>query len=189
MKQVRLFSSGEDAPVLPPLELAKAEKVALNIESSIKPLCDKIKVVGSIRRKKPFVGDCDFVILATDANWAKIVHTLRKSKVICAGPSLIKLNYPAEEGLFQADFYRATQQTFGIQMLIRTGSADHNMWLASYALIKGFRLKYSSGLLRDEVVVAGGTEESVFEALGLPCTEPEQREVLNGRPIWLKNSS
>lgn len=189
MKQARLSSSDEDPPVLAPLELAKAEKVASHIEVSIKPLCDKIKVVGSIRRKKPFIGDCDFVVLATDANWARIVHTLRKSKVICAGPSLIKLNYPAEDGLFQVDFYRATPTTFGVQELIRTGSADHNMWLASYALIKGFRLKYSSGLLKDGVVVAGETEESVFSALGLPCTEPEQREVLKGKPIWLKNSS
>ena len=72
-------------------------------------------------------------------------------------------------------------------MLIRTGSADHNMFLASYAISKGFRLKYSEGLLKDEKVIAGDTEDSVFEALGLYCPKPEEREIVNGKPIWQKN--
>ncbi len=84
------------------------------------------------------------------------------------------------------DFYRAKPSTFGIHLLVRTGSADHNMWLASYALSKGFRLKYREGLLKDKVVVAGETEESVFAALGLPYPEPQLREIIDGKPVWLK---
>ena len=186
MKQTKLFSSDEEPVVLTSLEYAKAQAVALQVKEAVKSLCDRLEIVGSIRRKKPQVGDCDFVVLATDANWAKIVQTLRKSKVICAGSSLIKVNFPVEGGLFQVDFYRATPQTFGVQELIRTGSADHNMWLAGYALSKGYRLKYSVGLTKDGVAVAVETEESVFSALDLPCPEPQQREVLDGKPIWLK---
>jgi DNA polymerase/3'-5' exonuclease PolX len=62
------------------------------------------------------------------------------------------------------------------------------MWLAGYALSKGYKLKYSTGLMKDEIAVAGETEESVFSALGIPCSEPQQREVINGNPIWLKSS-
>ena len=184
MKQAKLFGSDEEPVVLSSLDCTKAEAVAREVEASIRPLCDRLEIVGSIRRKKPQVGDCDFVVLATDTNWAKIVQTLRKSKMICAGSSLIKLNYPVECSLFQVDFYRSTPQTFGIQTLIRTGSADHNMWLAGYALSKGYRLKYSTGLVKDGVATAGETEESVFSALGLPCPEPQQREVADGKPIW-----
>jgi len=184
MKQVKLFGSEEEPKVLTSLEYAKARAVALQVEKTIKPLCDGLEIVGSIRRKKPLIGDCDFVALATDANWAKIVQTLRKSKVICSGPSLIKLNYPFEGCFFQVDFYRATLQTFGIQKVIRTGSADHNMWLAGCALSKGYRLKYSVGLIKDSVTVAGDTEESVFSALDLPCPEPQQREIIEGKPAW-----
>jgi DNA polymerase/3'-5' exonuclease PolX len=187
MKQAKLFGSEDEPKVLDSIEYEKAEAIAKQVEALIKPLCDKIKIVGSIRRKKPQVGDCDFVVLATDTNWAKIVQTLRKSKVICSGPSLIKLNYPVEDCLFQVDFYRATTQTFGIQELIRTGSADHNMWLAGYAISKGYRLKYSSGLIKDNIVMAGETEESVFSALDLPCPSPSTREVLDQKPIWLAN--
>jgi DNA polymerase (family X) len=185
MKQAKLF--GEDEPiVLMKLELAKANTIASQVENAIKPLCDKLEVVGSIRRQKATVGDVDFVAIATDCNWSKIVQALKKAKVICAGKSVIKLNYPYENSLFQVDFYRATEQTFGIQELIRTGSAEHNMWLASYALSKGFRLKYSEGLIKDKVAVAGKTEESIFTALGLQCPEPQLREVIDGKPTWLK---
>jgi len=188
VKQAKLFGLEEDPAVLTSLDHAKAQAVAIRIQERIKPLCDKLKIVGSIRRKKPQVGDIDFVALASDGNWDKIAAALKKSQVICQGPSLIKLNYPVEGGFFQVDFYRATPKTFGIQELIRTGSADHNMWLAGYALSKGYRLKYSTGLMKDEIAVAGETEESVFSALGIPCSEPQQREVINGSPIWLKSS-
>ena len=161
MKQAKLF--GEEEPnVLTKLELAKAQILAKQVESIVKPLCDKLEVVGSIRRQKPMVGDVDFVAVGTECDWGKIVQALKNGKVICGGKSVIKLNYPYENNLFQVDFYRATEQTFGIQELIRTGSADHNMWLASYALSKGFRLKYSEGLIKDKAAVAGETEESVY---------------------------
>jgi len=185
MKQVKLF--GEVEPdVLPRLELAKAQVIAKQVETIIKPLCDKLDVVGSIRRQKLTVGDVDFVAVATDCNWGRIVQTLKKAKVICAGKSVIKILYPCENILFQVDFYRATEQTFGIQEVVRTGSADHNMWLAGYAQSKGFRLKYSEGLVKDEIAIAGGTEESVFTALGMHCPEPQLREIADGKPIWLK---
>lgn len=188
MKQAKLFGFEEDPVVLSTLEHAKAQAFAMQIQEIIKPLCDKLKIVGSIRRKKPQVGDIDFVALASDAKWTKIALALKKSQVICQGPNLTKLNYPIEGGFFQVDFYRATPKNFGIQELIRTGSADHNMWLAGYAQSKGYRLKYSTGLMKDEIAVAGETEESVFSALGIPCSEPQQREVINGSPIWLKSS-
>jgi DNA polymerase (family 10) len=185
MKQVKLF--GEEEPiVLPRLELAKAQVLSKQVETIIKPFCDKLEVVGSIRRQKPTVGDIDFVVAGTDCGWSKIVQALKKTNVICAGKSLMKIHYPCERTLFQVDFYRATVQTFGIQELIRTGSADHNMWLAGYSISKGFRLKYSEGLMKDEVAVAGETEESVFTALDLPCPEPQIREIADGNPVWLK---
>jgi DNA polymerase (family X) len=187
MKQAKLFGSADEPKVLSSLEYAKAEAIAIQVQTVVRQLCLKLKIVGSIRRKKSMVGDCDFVVLATDANWAKIIQTLRKSKVICSGPSLIKINYPVEGCFFQVDFYRATTQTFGIQELIRTGSADHNMWLAGYAISKGFRLKYSSGLIKEGSVMAGETEESVFSALDLPYPSPSAREVIDQKPIWFTN--
>ena len=189
MKQTKLFGLDDDPSVLTGLEYAKAKEVALQVEAIIKPLCDRVNIVGSIRRKRPLIGDCDFVVLATDTNWAKILQTLRKAQVICSGPSLLKINYPSDGGFFQVDFYRATSQTFGIQELIRTGSADHNMWLAGYAISKGYRLRYSIGLMKNDIVVAGETEEGVFSELGLACPIPERREIDDHKPRWFASST
>lgn len=185
MKQVRLFG-GEEPTILTKLELEKAEILAQEITTNIQNLCDKLEVVGSIRRKKSIVGDVDFVVVASDVNWNSIVRTLKRCITICSGQNLIKLNYPYNENLFQIDFYRAKPSTLGINQLIRTGSADHNMWLAGYALSKGFRIKYSEGLLKDDSIVAGETEEGVFEMLGLVCPKPEEREVIDEKPVWMK---
>jgi DNA polymerase/3'-5' exonuclease PolX len=59
------------------------------------------------------------------------------------------------------------------------------MWLAGYAISKGFRLKYSLGLLKGDTVVAGESEEDVFTALELSCPAPQEREIVKGKPVWL----
>jgi DNA polymerase (family X) len=189
MKQAKLFGSDEQIKVITSLELSKAETIAKQVEETIKPLCEDVKIVGSIRRKRPTIGDCDFVVKAADVNWSKICNTLKKSQVICTGSIVIKVRVPFEGNLFQVDFYRAFDNNFGIQELIRTGSAEHNTWLASYAIAKGYRLKYSDGLVKDEQIIAGKTEESIFYALGLSYPKPEEREIENGKPVWLKTDA
>ena len=178
-KQSTLFP--EDKIVtLEELELGEAKKIVEEVEFQVVRYCKKIVVVGSIRRNKPTVRDADFVIVTNDLDWYNLGQELRrmKTKTINAGNQIIKTLYLYGDKYFQLDFYRATQNTFGIHKLIRTGSAEHNMWLAQLAISKGMRIKYSQGLLKDGQVVAGKTEESVFEALDLPYTEPEEREIV-----------
>ena len=59
------------------------------------------------------------------------------------------------------------------------------MWLAGCAISKGMRIKYSEGLINDNSVIAGETEKGVFEALGLPCPLPAEREIVDGKPVWM----
>ena len=132
--------------------------------------------------------DIDFVVTTKgDFEWQKISEELKrmKAKPNCQGNSVIKAFLPCQNGLFQVDFYRAKPSTFGILLLVRTGSAEHNMWLAGYAISKGMRIKYSEGLIKDSSVIAGETEKGVFDALGLPCPEPQNREIVNGKPVWI----
>jgi DNA polymerase (family 10) len=186
-KQSTLFPESE-VTVIPELDLKEAERIAAQVKEAVGP-CERIEVAGSIRRQKSKVHDIDFVVVTkNDAEWQKINEKLKnlKAKPNCSGNSVIKAFLPCQNGLFQVDFYRAKPQTFGIHLLVRTGSADHNVWLASYALSKGFRLKYSEGLIKDKVTVAGETEESVFITLGLQYLEPQLREIIEGKPAWLK---
>jgi DNA polymerase/3'-5' exonuclease PolX len=184
--QTTLFP-GRETKVLTELDLETAERIANEVKSKVKGACEMIEVVGSIRRKKPKVHDVDFVVLTSDSNWNEIVQILKRSRatINCAGKAVIKTLFPYEEIQVKIDFYRAKPSTYGIHKLIRTGSAAHNMWLAGYAISKGFRLKYSLGLLKGNTVVTGESEEKVFTALELPCPAPQERQVIEGKPAWL----
>jgi DNA polymerase/3'-5' exonuclease PolX len=172
------------------LDLQPATALANEIQSAVMAQCERIEVAGSIRRQRPKVHDVDFVVVAkSDADWQRINETLKrlKAKSNCSGKQLIKTYVPFQNGLFQVDFYRAKHSTFGIHLLIRTGSALHNCWLAGHAISKGMRLKYSEGLIKDGVPIAGEDESGVFTALGLPCPSPAEREIVDGKPAWLPN--
>ena len=186
-KQSTLFRETEPT-VLAELHLEEAGKLADAIKAAVEAHCEKIEVAGSIRRRKPEVHDIDFVVVAkSDSDWQRINEVLKrlKGRPNCSGNQLIKAHLPCQKGLFQVDFYSAKPSTFGIHLLIRTGSSDHNMWLAGYAISKGMRLKYSEGLLKEGSVIAGETEKEVFEALGLPYPLPPEREIVDSKPVWL----
>jgi DNA polymerase (family 10) len=189
-KQSTLFPEHE-LTVLTELSLIEAEAIAEQIKTAVAPHCERIEIAGSIRRQKPTVHDIDFVAIAkSNLEWQKISETLKhkKAKLLCSGDRVIKELVPSEKDLFQVDFYRAQPNTLGIHLLVRTGSAEHNTWLASLAISKGMRIKYSEGLTKDNKVIAGETEQSVFEALGLPTPEPAEREIVDNKPLWLPHS-
>jgi len=174
--------------IIDELDLKEAEKIVSLVKTTVEAQCDMIEVAGSIRRQKSKVHDIDFVVVAkSDVAWQKINEKLKqlKAKPNCSGNSVIKAFLPCQDGLFQVDFYRAKPSTFGIHLLVRTGSADHNMWLAGYAFSKDMRLKYSEGLLKDSKAIAGETEQGVFDALGLPHPMPSTRETVDGKPVWM----
>jgi DNA polymerase/3'-5' exonuclease PolX len=187
-KQSTLFPE-DDAPVLAELDLKEAEKIADQIKSTVCAHCDRIEVVGSIRRQKVKVHDIDFVVVTKgDAGWRSIDEELKRLKAKpnnCSGSSVIKALLPCQNGLFQVDFYRAKPLNFGIHLLVRTGSANHNVWLAGYAISKGMRIKYNQGLIKDGNVIAGEDEKEVFTALDLPYPSPSEREIVENKPIWM----
>ena len=186
-KQSTLFPENQ-IPVLAELNLKEAQSLACQFKAVVEPQCERLEVAGSIRRQKSKVHDIDFVVVAkSDAEWQKISDKLKhlKAKPNCSGNSVIKAFVPCSNGLFQVDFYRAKPSTFGIHLLVRTGSAEHNMWLASYAISKGMRIRYSEGLIKEGSVIAGETEKGVFEALSLPYPLPSEREIVDSKPVWM----
>ncbi len=190
-KQSALFPQNEPE-ILTELDLNRGEELASKIKTAVQTYCEKIEIAGSIRRQRPKIHDIDFAVVAkSDTDWQRISETLKrlKAKPNCSGNQLIKAYFPCENGLFQVDFYRAKPSTFGIQLLIRTGSAEHNMWLAGYAISKGMRLKYSEGLIKDGKPVAGKDEKGVFSTLRLPFPSPTEREIVDGKPAWIAANS
>jgi len=189
VKQKKLFEESE-TKIFDKIPLDVTQTLGAKVLAHVSEWLKPVEVVGSVRRKKPFCKDIDIVGVATPSDFENAIKALCqnfKTEFKVKGKKVTRLYIETEFGKVQVDFYCATPSTFGIHKLIRTGSADHNMWLANYAMSKGMRIKYSEGLVKEGVVVAGKSESGVFEALGLSCPEPHEREVVDGKPVWLQN--
>jgi DNA polymerase (family 10) len=191
-KQSKLFGEDEEIKKVEKLDLKTAENIASTIASLVDAWCQKIEVVGSIRRKRPEIHDIDLVVLTYedehDEHWKGLkdsMITFAGVKVVLNGDEIFRTLMPLEGGEWvQVDFYRAKPETYGIHKLIRTGSAEHNVYLAKLAIKKGMRLQYSKGLMKDGEVIAGKNESDVLHGLGLPWIPPELREIISGKPAW-----
>jgi DNA polymerase (family 10) len=166
------------------MKLEDAEQLANQIVHTIKHLCDSehIMVVGSIRRRCPEVKDIDIVLIPQAWMWNTIIQTLKTNwlaEVVEAGQELARLKVPtdATSEPVQVDIYRARPETWGVLLLIRTGSIEHNIKLCSRARAMNMMLSAKKGVIKDGKVVASRTEEEIFKALEMDFVEPEKREV------------
>ncbi len=178
------------------MELEEARFLTDSIVAILQPLCDRIMVAGSIRRQKPEVNDIDVVALpmAVDLSgglcgvvkvdpstvWKNLIpKALVKSglKLEVSGKELHRFSFPS--GL-QVDVYRARPETWGVILLIRTGSKEYNVKLCTLARSKGLKLSACEGVVAQEgfgQIIASKTEEDIFTALGLAFVDPKNREV------------
>jgi len=183
------------------LKLEDASREAAWVVSKFEHLCEKVMIVGSIRRQKPEVNDIDIVVIPLfprDENWDKIAWDLRHAHNMAQlkkGPKLMTFqHYDRDSDMpgffnpssadYSIDIYHATPETWGILVLVRTGSQEHNVKLCSLALSKGMKLSAAEGVLKPLEsfpsmmrTIASKTEEEIFAALGLAYIEPKDREV------------
>jgi len=161
------------------MDLQRAQKIADGIIEKLKPYCLRrddgyvyIEIAGSVRRKRPFPRDIDLVLIPSDP-WNLNYEIASLGQVPVKGGKIQRINH---DGV-QVDLYFAEPKTWATLLLIRTGSAQNNIRLASLAKRKGWHLKASGDGLFDEngQRIAGETEESIFEALGIPYQRPEAR--------------
>lgn len=164
------------------MNLEMASSIAGLIVEKLKPYCEKIEIAGSIRRKKGWVHDID--IVAVPSNQGHFAYALQQiGKIKMGGHKLIRCEMP--EGL-SIDVYVATPETWATLLLIWTGSKKHNIMLCKEASRQGKKLHADgSGLFSlhaegcetmRERRIAGDTEESIFQALGMRYKKPEERE-------------
>jgi DNA polymerase/3'-5' exonuclease PolX len=82
----------------------------------------------------------------------------------------------------QLDVYFASHETFATRFLCRTGSKEHNIFLAERAQSRGMKWESYEGLrveskgLHTGETLRFGSEEDIYAALGLKFIEPKDRE-------------
>ena len=157
------------------MELEVAQKIAAEVIERLLPYCQKIETAGSIRRRKAIVHDIDLVLIPADP-WnleAEVLALARPFQPKLSGEKLKRFDYNGA----QIDLYYASLETWATLLLIRTGSKENNIRLCSKAKKVGWHLAASGAGLFDCTGqrVAGDTEESLYQALGLPYQAPEER--------------
>jgi len=159
------------------MRLEEARSIAERVKEMLTPYCERIEIAGSIRRGKPIVHDIDIVLIEKPEAALVMNNILFNIGIVKLNGPKIKRVYLPEDNI-TVDIYIATPATWATLLLIRTGSKENNIRLCSLAREKGWHLKASGDGLFDEAGnrIAGDTEESIYEALGVPYQEPEERD-------------
>ena len=132
----------------------------------------KVAMAGSLRRGKSTVGDLD--LLSTDP---RVVDAIRGcpgvAQVLERGPR--RTSVKLDDGV-QVDVRLFKDEEYGAALVYFTGSKDHNIALRSLAVEKGWKLNEYGLFDKEEERLSGGTEEGVYEKLGMEFIPPELRE-------------
>lgn len=175
--------------------------VAEDIYARLKPHCQKLKVVGSLRRYRSFVKDIEFLFIpilqqkqgnlfgetgdledAADLalnEWERKGYIRKRLNVNNAptwGP-LNKLAVHGESGV-PVDFFATTPENWWNSLVCRTGSLASNLKITMAANKRGWSFEaYGSGFkkLGSEEHYTTTSEEDVFKFVGLPYIEPQYR--------------
>ncbi len=133
-----------------------------------------IITVGSVRRGGETSGDLDLLATGAESSLADaFVAYPTVERVLGHGPTKASVLL---RGGYQADLRIVRPEQRGAAMQYFTGSKAHNIALRDRALERGWKLN-EYGLFDDqEQAIAGATEESIYEALGLLWIAPELRE-------------
>lgn len=173
------------------ISLSEAEARAAEIVKELSPYCERIEIAGSIRRRKPEVGDIE--IVAIPKPWNDLLgqpmplqrdHALNYVDWRRIGGTLIKggnkfKQIEMADGLCLDLFIVTPPAQWGVIFLIRTGSEDF-----SHKLVKS---RQSGGLMPSNLKCKDGSiwhgmnilptpeERDVFKVLGLAWISPENR--------------
>lgn len=170
------------------MKLSFAERCATRLVEWLQPFCDRIQVAGSIRRRRPECSDIDLVVVPRieverdmfgaqtsrrNVTWSEIDRraSADRWKVLRAGAEIVSWVHQD----VQVDVFFAEASYWGSVLLCKTGSKEHNIWLANYALTQGAKWNPTVGMyVRNRRV--SETEEAIYQSLGLQYLPPEKRE-------------
>lgn len=136
----------------------------------------RVEICGSLRRKRPIVGDIDLVVLGSAIEFKPKLAALSWFKLL--EPSLgTKTLWGIMEKNIQVNLYFVKEESWGAMVLFLTGSQCFNIAIRTVAKKMGYKLN-QYGVWHGPVLIAGKEEVQIFAALGIKWVDPPQRNIL-----------
>lgn len=176
------------------MNLATAQKYADAIEAFLSPYFERAEIAGSVRRQRPNCNDIDIVCIPKVEIEKDMFGTVTGEKnmlweflasYVASGQAKFQSggNVPGKFAILQLnkcqlDVYFATPETFATRLLCRTGSKEHNIFIATHAQDEGYKWEPYEGLrkLSDNTILPVTTEAEIYRALRLEYIVPDNRE-------------
>lgn len=157
--------------------LAEAHDAAAALVGALRehaPEAD-IAPVGSLRRGCETCGDLDILAAGAPPSVMEAFTSYRLiERILARGETKSSVLL---RGGFQTDLRLVPRDSLGAALQYFTGSKAHNIALRDRAIQRGLKLnEYGLYRVADGRLVAGASEEAVYEALGLAFVPPELRE-------------
>lgn len=176
----------------------EAMAVAAELQRALEPFCERIAIAGSLRRRKPFVGDIEILFVpkmeerqadmftTAPADLAgEAIDRMLASGEISKRPNLNgSFSWGAKNKLaihrsgIPVDFFSTSLDGWWVSLAIRTGSKETNLRLTMGANKLGRTLHaYGEGVSsnRGGPSIKALTEDHVFDLCGVLYLEPEER--------------
>lgn len=174
------------------MKLHKAETIADKYVQILSPYCDRIEVAGSVRRKKPEVGDIEIVCIPKEVllegnafftgkinerhpEFVLAVNMLTKVKGEPTGKYTKRI---LPEGI-NLDLFMANKDNWGYILAIRIGPDGYSKYLASTWVKQGFK-GIDGNLTKDGEIIPVHEERDLFRILDLEYVDPEYRMNIQG---------
>ncbi|GIH80123.1 DNA polymerase/3'-5' exonuclease PolX [Planobispora longispora] len=146
--------------------------LAERIIASLEDRAERIAYAGSLRRMRDTVGDIDILAVAPETLMEVFKAQPYVAEVIASGGKKTSIRTP--EGV-QVDLRLVPAESWGAGLQYFTGSQAHNVHLREIVVKKGWKLS-EYGLFDGERVIAAGSEEEIYRALGMDWVPPALRE-------------
>lgn len=172
------------------MKLENARGIADELVELLTPACERLIIAGSIRRRKPDVGDLELLaipkfngvvdLLDQKLKWLMLRgvfdHRPNKRGSIMYGPKN-KLLRHVDSGI-GVDIFSTDEECWWVALVVRTGGKSTNQEIATRAIERGRSFHaYGRGFtLADGSELVCRSEQDVFKAVGMRYLEPWERK-------------
>jgi DNA polymerase/3'-5' exonuclease PolX len=169
------------------MNLNQATEIAERIRAQLAPFCERIEIAGSIRRRKPEVGDIEIVCIPktwetgmffggdtiVDPGFCSLVNRWPAVKGKPTGKYTQRL---LPEGV-ALDIFITRPENWGLIFAIRTGSADFSHHILATSWCRAGYHSINGILYKDGQTHPVREERELFNLIGLPWVEPWERNL------------